>query len=113
MEINFTESLQSLQTTVKTLTSAVEKLNTRNNQTPITPNKSKNNESEFIQLQKSSRIRNIPQTKHANQQLELEIKDAQLKIEKIIHRTCKQQLPDILVGNKSYSSTVLKKTHTK
>lgn len=104
--INFTESLQSLQTS-----------STQNNQTPITPNKSKNNESEIYSITKklknSYEIRNILQTKHANQQLELEITDAQLKIEKIIHWTCKQQLPDMLEANKSESSTVLKKLKRK
>lgn len=74
--------MQSLQTT-----------STQNNQTPITPNKSKNNESEIYSITKklknSYEIRNILQTKHANQQLELEITDAQLKIEKIISNTKK------------------------
>lgn len=98
--------MQSLQTT-----------STQNNQTPITPNKSKNNESEIYSITKklknSYEIRNILQTKHANQQLELEITDAQLKIEKIIHWTCKEQLPDMLEANKSESSTVLKKLKRK
>ncbi|XP_062613813.1 myelin transcription factor 1-like [Saccostrea cucullata] len=117
LETRFLKGLESLQSTVSTLSLAVENLNSQYSKMSTTPNKSKSPENEINsiknKLKKSDEIKNELQVKIANQQLELETKEAQLKNEKIMHNTCKQQLLDLLEANKSESSTLVEKLKTK